>query len=256
MPRRSLLVVFVIITTWLTDVDRAHAYTVLGKVQACAGDASDSVRLDNGPTSLSLDTGLVFCAGDNSARNFVSADLATGELKLFAESTPDTTAGGAVRFDDNLKFFLPDGLPSAEVTANLAITGTVFGRLNGGVLPLSLIFGGVEDTIYTRNFTSPTLLSATRSVHDGEVLGIIAFFIAATDFAGAGQTENGLIDLSHTGVVSLDLPEGVTFESESGVFLQEQNVSTVPVPAALPLFLAALTMLGLIFWRRNPHQPE
>lgn len=39
----------------------------------------------------------------------------------------------------------------------------------------------------------------------------------------------------------------LTIETQS----TETNVSQVPIPAALPLFLSALGLLGLGFWRRN-----
>ena len=55
---------------------------------------------------------------------------------------------------------------------------------------------------------------------------------------------NGIFDLSHTGTLQFDLPQGASFSSASGAFL-----SAVPVPASAWLLWSAL--LGLVAVKRR-----
>jgi len=60
-----------------------------------------------------------------------------------------------------------------------------------------------------------------------------------------GLSGSGYFDLSNTASIRFILPTGVSFTSDSGVFL-----SAVPVPAALPLLISGLIGLGWIGRRR------
>ena len=60
-------------------------------------------------------------------------------------------------------------------------------------------------------------------------------------------TKSGSADFSHTAQLSLILPEGFTFTSDSGVFLSSVNTqpgSSVPEPPTYALLLAGLVLLG------------
>ena len=92
----------------------------------------------------------------------------------------------------------------------------------------------------------PTTFSITRTVVEGAKFRVDAFIRSSSQLYSGGfdPSRNMLADLSNTGVLSLDVPEGVTFTSESGSFL-----TAVPIPAAAWLFGSAL--LGLVAVKRR-----
>ena len=73
-------------------------------------------------------------------------------------------------------------------------------------------------------------------------------------FLGSTTMADGLVDVSHTAVLSLTLPEGLSFTSDSGVFLT-QSPSEVPsaVPEPGTVGLLSTDLVGLIGygWRRR-----
>ena len=64
----------------------------------------------------------------------------------------------------------------------------------------------------------------------------------------AYNCSNGMTcDFSNTGSISFGLPQGVSFTSDSGVFL----TAATPVPATLPLLAGGLGMIGLGIRRKR-----
>jgi hypothetical protein len=63
------------------------------------------------------------------------------------------------------------------------------------------------------------------------------------------------MDFLNTASFGINTAPGVTYTSDSGVFLNSTGVTqpttVVPLPAALPLFIAGFGLLGLVGWRRR-----
>jgi len=233
----------------------ASAYFVQLDAQALSQQDANVVSYfnyqENNITSDAFDSGLV--TGSNPlfgyAQNSVSVDLAAGTLRLYAMSSSNQVAGGSATLYDILTFSLPAGMTSTMVTAYLTIDGSVSGSLNAGTLPQDLYFqcisaaptcssGDGHDTVSLHDFSSPTTLAVPVLISDGATLQIQASISGSTG-SGINPGDVAVIDLSNTGRLSLNLESGVTFTSESGVFL-----TAIPVPAAFWLFSSGL--LGLI----------
>lgn len=100
---------------------------------------------------------------------------------------------------------------------------------------------------YTRG-PAPGSQSANGNVTAFPTLGL------ATDFATGSVPSGGVLDLivSDPGNISAIL--GVTFSflwSLEEIEITADSVSAVPIPAALPLFLSGLGLLGFAGWRRK-----
>ena len=61
--------------------------------------------------------------------------------------------------------------------------------------------------------------------------------------ASVGTVGSGVADFGRTASLGLTLPAGLSYTSDSGVFLSERP-STVPEPATLGLLAAAIGLLG------------
>ena len=255
--RESFLSFFTL--TALLSGNTASAYYIQVAAQALAhGDPNEVIYSDlmiNGPTSITYDTGLVYGSDPlyGYAQNSVSADLATGTLRFFANSSYTQVAGGSVTLYDILTFALPDGMASTTVTASFTIDGSVSAYLNPGTLPQDLYFqclyatptcssGSGHDTVSLHDFTSPTTLTVSATISNGASLQIQASLSGS--IAQGSYPMDSVIDLSNTGRLSMNLEPGVTFSSESGVFL-----TAVPIPAAIFTFISGL--LGLIGMSRR-----
>jgi len=81
--------------------------------------------------------------------------------------------------------------------------------------------------------------SGTITVTDGEALGITAALSLA---CASAET----CDFSHTAALSFNLPNDVTFTSDSGVFLTQTGAAPVPEPASFALMGTVLVALGVI----------
>jgi hypothetical protein len=210
-----------------------------------------------GVTSISCDTGFIPgsrpATGPVIARTFQSADLATGELKLFAQYSGDTR----VTAYDRLTFFLPDGLSTATVGFRMDVDGTA-NVGNGGLHPFlnANFFAGLRviqgvtalgdshgwvwvDVADAPPSAFDFSLFVERDIANGQSVDLVSFL------SSVGIP--GTLDASNTGAISLVLPEGVTFTSDSGVFLSQANGGPTPVPepGQLPLLISGLVALAL-----------
>jgi hypothetical protein len=148
------------------------------------------------------------------------ANLATGELGVSFSSdayTPGISLFVEGRFEDTLYF---SGTPNSEGNYTVTLGATVTGSYTGdaeatfGINTSAGIVGGVAlppgGGTYTETFTvsasSPTLhLQALLNAYPWE-----PSYVGSADFMS-------------TAALFIELPDGVTYESESGVFLSESS---------------------------------
>ena len=208
-----------------------------------------------------LQTGVDRWGKQTTASASASADLSTGEVSVYAGAVgsdyPNLSVASAYSyFGDYLTFHLPAGTTSAPVTVNLQVTGSydmthaaydqapsasAYLQLGSAMISDGRIF----EPPYARNL--PVTFSVTADV-ENEVkywfcAGLIASFSAKEYFLT-------YFDFANTGQISIDLPPGVSYESASGVFLQ-QGSPAVPEPSTLVLW-SGLGAMGLwMAWRRR-----
>lgn len=89
------------------------------------------------------------------------------------------------------------------------------------------------------------LLTTRLDVENGQTITLGATILAQLI---AGE---GVLDLSHTGLLSLMTSPGLTLLASDPRFLSKSPLGTTPLPATLPLFASALGGLGLISWKRR-----
>jgi hypothetical protein len=68
-----------------------------------------------------------------------------------------------------------------------------------------------------------------------------------------GVINNGFADFSNTASLFLVVPPGVTFTSQSGVFLTQAPPAPVPEPHSILMLVTGLTALGMMV-RRKRHK--
>lgn len=176
-------------------------------------------------------------------------DLSRGVLHVSASTggAYGSAAAGA-DLEDILTFSLPDGLSSALITASLSVmgTGTDCPRTTGyTTVALTDSHGSVSTgsngLVCTSDFFGESY-SVQRSVANGDVMTVFANLYARVVVNGEADW-NSAFSLDVPAYLTLSMPAGVTFTSQSGVFL-----TTAVVPAPPTVWLLA-TALGLIGWK-------
>ena len=249
--KKQLMLIALLVVGVVGQANAFYYVRVIG--QAGSANSTDGFQIDlneiNGSTSVSYDSGTV--ADDDfggSARSAASANLATGQLKALATDT-DSVAKATAQLFDELLFDLPDGVSTSTVTFTLAVDGIISGQFNElvDVAELSLACTGVNmgcrspnisdrDSVSILDFVSPTTLSVSLDVFEGQLYGLDA---RVNGFTRAFNPGTDLFDLSNTARLNVVLEDGVSFSSSSGVLL-----SVIPIPAAAWLFGSALGLLG------------
>ena len=240
----------------------AQAHSVGGTVSIFAGvpNCNDSDQIVD--SQLSSATTAAQCTAANGASSSASshADLATGSVGLAFLATPVAGgyAGGAGQssLTDQLHFAVAGGIGQDEDLL-IPVTFTLDGTLSPDAL-FDPIFGRYVDYDFSffdfASFDPEHALSAFGKVTTTPFLGPLTFS-KVVKIRGAFLTANvaldlfapgiiqGDVDFLHTATIALDLPPGVSFTSDSGVFL------TAPEPAGAALGAAAL--LALVALRRR-----
>jgi len=189
-------------------------------------------------------------AGSNQATSF--ADLASGVL----DASAITQAVADARLTDAISLVLPTGYSAPDVPVTLTLT-VPFASVSGNA--------NIIDSL-ALGFTSQTGCIASGD-QNCNVAGIIPglnlsitedlslsaltnIFVQANLNPSGGSIHGSGSAVADPPFLDLILPTGVTFTSESGVFLT-QPAGATPLPASLGLFGTGLAGLGLILRRKR-----
>ncbi len=227
-------------------------------------------------TSLG-DTQRILGPKGENAETLYYGNLATGTVKVLAQAANafdhndeiwgETSSETWVQMHDTIYFNIPAGTYADGVAA--VARGHIEGSMSDSKygqsrFSFSARLGGDEyvlrsggdnteahGEIFNENFTLTdmlvqpgTTLNADRTVRHGFTLslGNPASLVASTFANKTGQEEFtfALVDFLNTGrILNLNVPDGVTWTSASGVFLSE-----VPLPPSLLLFFGSI--IGLL----------
>lgn len=194
----------------------------------------DSVTEENGRTEIQLDTGTVIGPDGEAGSAYATANLATGTLALKVTSTtPDQSSQegmglASIQINDRLRFSLDPGVAIANIRFSMRVDGFPSCRdLSSNCFTNAIIrLGKVSDQALGLPLPEPKELEVRVTVVDGQELPIEAFLSARVEM-------NNLIDVSDpSATIRLILPKGVSFTSESGVFLGLQPPLEEPAPRA------------------------
>ena len=187
--------------------------------------------------ALATNTRLPGCFGGDSAISVSSADLASGKLHAYSKSTFNSYAMAGAYFSDNLDLYFGGQLVSA-------LPNGLFGEIR---LDIHGSRSSAQDT-YVHGYLDMTGLNgatlgyvSNSNLQDGD--SFVLPFNSPFHFQAAlyADAANGAVaNFGNTATISVSLPEGYTFGSNSGVLL----TAPVPVPAAMWLFGSGL--LGLV----------
>jgi len=208
-----------------------------------------------------------------SSTTSANANLATGTIGASATGLGELygSIGGVGQakayFQDLVTLSIPLATPSTltQIGVNFTLDGTLSATSPAGDATVRAIdtFGnGVSDTTvqntypnYTTavaNFSQSGWASYTLSDTNPDNIGFSGEYVVQ----GADPTigislsltvsceDNATCSYANTNGVTLTLPGGVTYTSQSGVFLS-QGLSAVPEPASLTILAAGLALLGL-----------
>jgi hypothetical protein len=220
-------------------------------------DAQSS--LSPGPTNLSASVWEPYCDPIPTPcfyswiiESDASADLAAGRLGVRASAflgshDEAVMARGFAALSDTLTFHLPPNMSSASITLSMDVHATSSVPLPEWLNVVSgssfLDFGGMADAVLWQDVRFGSLgfsrtLSVTAIVQDGipvDWSATLEAVVSVSPYAPGFQGGWYTLDGSHTATLSLVVPAGVTWESDSGVFLTQ-----IPEPSALQLMLAGV----------------
>jgi hypothetical protein len=204
---------------------------VSGSLATGATHLYSSTALGNAPTESSTITnvgmidGLTFSVPGGSA-NVTMTYVYDGNLGATDPTEPS--------YSSEIKYFI--GTADMDWTGASNINGTQVGTAETS---------GFNTFTYTNNTASGFQFQGTFTVTNGESLQL---FYLQTMNCNFGQ----VCDFSNTGQMGLVLPTGVSFTSDSGLFLTQSEGSAVPEPGSLLLVGLGIAALGC-FGRRLTH---
>lgn len=243
-----------VVALWgLASLTWAGTASTQVEIRAMAGN--DTQRSDSAPVQ---DTLTYSNAGGTGT---AYANLQTGILRDYAVAPPLPS--------NDFSYTLASSRISDIITFNAGATGTAYlewsvdGTLAAfdnnltSTAGLSLFISGAANNIdenhaYTNFSCAPYNVTTCQAGTSFSQTGMVAFNIAGGDptsievVLDSYPADGSIGDFSNTGKVYLVLPDGVTFTSGSGVFLDEAApVVAVPEPSTLALVVAGF---GLLLW--------
>ncbi|MEO7859221.1 MAG: VCBS repeat-containing protein, partial [Nitrospirales bacterium] len=229
---RTIMALILVGMVCLSVPSQGLAYKIEIGVSGPIG--GDSVTEENGRTEIKLDTGPVIGPDGEAGSAFATANLATGTLALKVTSTtPDQSSQegmglASIQINDRLTFKLDPGVSVANIRFSMRVDGFPSCQdLSSNCFTNAIIgLGDVSDQALGLPLPEPKVLEISVTVVDGQELPIEAFLSARVEM-------NNLIDVSDpSATIRLILPKGVSFTSESGVFLGLQSPWEEPSPRA------------------------
>jgi len=235
------------------------------EVSSCSGAGTGTLDT-SGLLTSSFDQSSALASdgagGSFSSSAYAVADLASGTVGVAASGTLYQNVGGLggayAEVDDTLNFSAGGAGASdvTDITVTYSLDGTYSGTPGVAGVSTALFFGNADLQYYLASDGTVHVQSNAGWVSSGFLstsasnivfTGIYALTGPATNnlgvqlhlYANCGQGSS--CDYSHTGVIGLNLPGNVTFNSGSGVFLTQ----TTPEPASVWLLAAGLLGIGL-----------
>jgi hypothetical protein len=182
-----------------------------------------------------------------------SANLASGELRIFARGFEEGTSAAYAALGDTVFLQLPAGMSGP---VGVEVDATVHGTYSLAFSPIGYltILDSVNNGVtYSQHKAAldqaPETFITQFSVP--EVGGVYKFILNAVldtrSYEGSGccSIQDGFIDFSNTAAIHLKLPDGVTYTSQSGVFL----TNPVPEPSTFALAASGVLSLVCVSWR-------
>ncbi|WP_235902777.1 PEPxxWA-CTERM sorting domain-containing protein [Sandarakinorhabdus oryzae] len=226
-----------------------------------AGSLGDLVRTDNGlvtfvgPGSHSPRWAISASEPQSSARAY--GDLSTGKVGAYAATTPSGFASSSAIISDTLTFAIAGAGASTITPLRMLLTlhaetpdahGAFVFQAGTGKF---LVLGDLATPYYSTN--------SGLSHYNTWVEGSTRFFDVVLDLEGANPTFGvemtleaiaslgSTSDFYNTAGLQFLLPQGMTYTSQSGVFL---TATGVPEPATWAMLVAGFGLVGAISRRR------
>ncbi len=258
----------------------------LGTPGACGQTAlifPNATSLTSSATATVVPTGVYAFYGAQHADAMASADLVTGKLRVTTHASSEgvgseqTSAGANAQFQDTLNFSSLTNDPFS-VRVRLHVDGIYdgnqapqfsfqMGALNAG--SVAWLYGGNGGPSCVGNpgpgcsqqagFQSFNVSPGWTQFGPSEFVGTVNFLPGQSTvnmrmvLSASGNTsrfKTGFADFGNTASVQFDLPEGVSFTSDSGVFLTARD-GAVPEPATWALMIGGFGLAGVMLRRRR-----
>src|SRR5947208_1329719 len=252
-----------VVTVAMSMLPAAWAGSIWGSPFALAIDGVVPViecNTGNLPGSASCTTGTISGPGFTASSSSYAA-LAGGDLTVNSSlvSNQGVIVYGMAEIFDSLYFQGGNSGQFGQIT--MTSTGTVTGDgINnwasaGMIVNYGDLFTGlfqVAQAVTTKNPHATQCDAGALGAQicyssDGQNLTLTATFPLSPDGVAVAFTLNSFVSvpgaLSYTDPITITLPPGVTYTSESGTFLT--STSAVPEPSSMPIFaMGILTLLG------------